>query len=50
MILNTWSKEECPFNAQILTSTSGAANAGIDDPEVFGIYISKFLPSILDVK
>jgi hypothetical protein len=34
-ILNTCIKNARPFNPQILTAASGAANAGIDDPEVF---------------
>jgi hypothetical protein len=47
-ILDTYSEEEP--DAQILMATSGAANAGINNPEVFGICRSKFLPSMLDVK
>ena len=39
-----------PFNPQVLVATSGAANAGIDDPEVFGVTRMEFPPSLLDVK
>jgi superfamily II DNA helicase RecQ len=49
-ILDTCSEAERPFNPQILTATSGAANAGIDDPEVFGVCRTEFSPSTLDVK
>jgi hypothetical protein len=49
-ILDVCSEEAHPFNPQILTATSGAANAGIDDPEVFGVCRSEFLPSLLDVR
>jgi hypothetical protein len=49
-VLNTCSENARPFNPQILTATSGAANAGIDDPEVFGVCRTEFPPSILDVK
>jgi hypothetical protein len=38
------------FNPQTLAATSGAANAGLDDPEVFGITRIDFPPSILDIK
>jgi hypothetical protein len=49
-LLETCSEKERPFNPQILTATSGAANAGIDDPEVFGVCRTEFPPSLLDVK
>jgi hypothetical protein len=49
-ILDSCSEETRPFNPQILTATSGAANAGIDDPEVFGICRTEFPPSLIDVK
>jgi superfamily II DNA helicase RecQ len=49
-ILDSCSEETRPFNPQILTATSGAANAGIDDPEVFGVCRTEFPPSVLDVK
>ena len=42
-------EDKRPFNPQILVATSGAANAGIDDPEVFGVCRLKFPPSIIDV-
>jgi superfamily II DNA helicase RecQ len=41
---------ERPFNPQILAATSGAANAGLDDPEVFGVTRIDFPPSCLDIK
>jgi hypothetical protein len=31
-------EDKRPFNLQILVATLGAANAGIDDPEVFGVW------------
>jgi hypothetical protein len=43
-------EEKRPFNPQILVATSGAANAGIDDPEVFIIVRMDFPPSLLDVQ
>ena len=39
-----------PFNPQILTATSGAANAGIDNPDVVGVTRLEFPPSLLDVQ
>jgi hypothetical protein len=42
-------EDERPFNPQILVATSGAANAGIDDPEVYGVCRLEFPPSLLDV-
>jgi hypothetical protein len=39
-----------PFNPQILAATSGAANAGLDDPEVYGVVRIDFPPSCLDIK
>jgi hypothetical protein len=43
-------EENRPFNPQILIATSGAANAGIDDPEVYCVARVDFLSSILDVE
>jgi superfamily II DNA helicase RecQ len=42
-------EDKRPFNPQILVATSGAANAGIDDPEVHGVCRLEFPPSIIDV-
>jgi superfamily II DNA helicase RecQ len=39
-----------PFNPQILVATSGAANAGLDDPEVHGVLRYDFPPSIIDAQ
>jgi hypothetical protein len=43
-------EDERPFNPQILVATSGAANAGLDDPEVHGVTRMEFPPSVLDVQ
>jgi len=43
-------EDKRPFNPQILVATSGAANAGIDDPEVYGVTRMDFPPSLLDVQ
>jgi hypothetical protein len=49
-VLKTCGENERPFNPQILAATSGAANAGLDDPEVYGVTRIDFPPSILDIK
>jgi superfamily II DNA helicase RecQ len=49
-LLKTCSEDNRPFNPQILTATSGAANAGIDDPDVYGVTRMEFPPSLLDVQ
>ena len=49
-ILEQCREEDRPFNPQILTATSGAANAGIDDSKVHGVARLEFPPSCLDVK
>ena len=49
-LLETCREEARPFNPRILTATSGAANAGIDDAEVYGVCRLEFPPSCLDVK
>jgi hypothetical protein len=49
-LLENCSKEACPFNPRIRTATSGAANTGIDDAEVYGVCQLEFPPSCLDVK
>ena len=38
-----------PFNPQILTATSGAANAGLDSPDVYGVGRAEFPPTLVDV-
>jgi hypothetical protein len=38
-----------PFNSQILTATSGAANAGLDSEDVFGVGRAEFPPTLVDV-
>jgi hypothetical protein len=38
-----------PFNPQILTATSGAANAGLDSEDVFGVGRAEFPPTLVDV-
>jgi hypothetical protein len=48
--LTTCCKEKRLFNPQVLTTTSSTTNAGIDDPEVYGICQMDFLPSLMDVK
>jgi superfamily II DNA helicase RecQ len=48
-VLTTCREDARPFNPQILTATSGAANAGIDDPDVFGVCRMDFPPSLMDV-
>jgi hypothetical protein len=45
-ILDSCSEETRLFNPQILTATFGAANAGIDDPEVFGVCWTEFPPPV----
>ena len=37
-----------PFNPQVLLATSGAANAGIDNPGVYGVFCFEFPPSTED--
>jgi ATP-dependent helicase YprA (DUF1998 family) len=49
-VLQECGENERPFNPQILAATSGAANAGLDDPEVYGVTRIDFPPSILDIK
>jgi hypothetical protein len=50
-ILKECAEAKRPFNPQILlAATSGAANAGLDDPEVYGVTRIDFPPSILDIK
>jgi hypothetical protein len=49
-VLKLCPEDERPFNPQILTATSGAANAGLDDPEVYGVTRLEFPPSLLDVQ
>ena len=36
------------FSPQVLFATSGAANAGIDNPQVHGVFRSEAPPSIVD--
>jgi superfamily II DNA helicase RecQ len=43
-------EKDRPFNPQILCATSGAANAGLDDPEVHGVTRFDFPPSVLDAQ
>lgn len=43
-------EEEQPFNSHILVATYGAANAGLDDPEVHGVIRYDFPPSALDAQ
>jgi hypothetical protein len=38
-----------PFNPQILTAISGAANAGLDSEDVFGVGRAEFPPTLADV-
>jgi superfamily II DNA helicase RecQ len=38
-----------PFNPQILTATSGAANAGLNSEDVFGVGRAEFPPTLVDV-
>jgi hypothetical protein len=49
-VLQACQEDARPFNPQILAATSGAANAGIDDPEVSGVTRLEFPPSLLDVQ
>ena len=49
-LLENCREESRPFNPRILTATSGAANAGINDAEVFGVCLLQYPPSCLDVK
>ena len=42
-------EEDRPYNPQILVATSGAANAGLDDPEVHGVTRYDFPPSMLSL-
>jgi hypothetical protein len=36
-------------NPQMLTATSGAANAGLDSPDVYGVGRAEFPPTLVDV-
>jgi hypothetical protein len=49
-VLKEYTETDRPFNPKILATTSGAANAGLDDPEVFGVTRIDFPPSIMDIK
>jgi hypothetical protein len=49
-VLQDCREDARPFNPQILTATSGAANAGIDVLDVFGVTRLEFPPSLLDVQ
>jgi superfamily II DNA helicase RecQ len=49
-LLESCIEEARPFNPRILTATSGAANVGIDDEEVYGVCRLEFPPSCLDIK
>ena len=40
--------EDRPFNPQVMLATSGAANAGIDNENVHGVFRFEFPPSIED--
>jgi len=42
--------DECdrPFNPQVMLATSGAANAGIDNKDVHGVFRFEFPPSVED--
>ena len=46
--LENLSDDDRPFNAQVMIATSGAANAGIDNPNVHGAFRYEFPPSIED--
>jgi hypothetical protein len=38
------------FNPQVLSATPGAANAGIDLAQVFGVFCVDFPPNMVDMK
>jgi hypothetical protein len=42
-LLATSDEAARPFNPQMLTATSGAANAGLDSPDVYGVGRAEFL-------
>jgi hypothetical protein len=49
-VLKNCHEDSRPANSQILTATSGAANAGLDDHDVYGITRLEFPMSLLDVQ
>ena len=48
MFLTECTEQERPFNSQILLAASGAANAGIDNPNVCDIFRFDFPPLVED--
>jgi hypothetical protein len=48
-LLETSNNVTQPFNPQILTATSGAANSGLDSEDVFGVGRAKFPPTLDNV-
>ncbi len=48
-LLATSDEAARPFNPQMLTATSGAANAGLDSPDVYGVGHAEFPPTLVDV-
>jgi superfamily II DNA helicase RecQ len=48
-LLATSDEAAQPFNPQMLTVTSGAANAGLDSPDVYGVGHAEFPPTLVDV-
>ena len=44
--LTECTEKEHPFNPQIILATSGTANAGIDNPNVCGVFRFDFPPSV----
>jgi hypothetical protein len=48
-LLETSNDVTQPFNPQILTATSGAANSGLDSEDVFGVGRAEFPPTLVDV-
>jgi hypothetical protein len=48
-LLETSNDVTQPFNPQILTATSGAANAGLNSEDVFGVRRAEFPPTLVDV-
>jgi ATP-dependent helicase YprA (DUF1998 family) len=48
-LLETSNDATQPFNPQLLTATSGAANAGLDSQDVYGVGRAEFPPTLVDV-
>ena len=45
---NNTGEEADTFNPQVLSATSGAANAGIDHPNMYGVIRAEMPPSLED--